>query len=623
MKKLFVAFLLFVSFLHADALVYEVDGAATNRDLKAYLSYGLLPFDMPADAVFQQRHIFIPLENGTPQGVKALWLSVSFQNMTDTAQSIVLKTFFEKIAYLDFYVFEDGVLLQTYARGFMQNSDRYDFFTRPNAITVDLSPKSSATVLVAMRSPHIKTVDMALLDPQTYLKELLKQAIIMVLLCGIIFSAIAYNFSLYMSVRLKAFIYYALGGLVFLVQVYFQFGFSVWLNPGFPPVFSTVGFFVSASLIYLPMILFAQSFFETKQRFLFLYRVLQTLFVVFSVFSVLFITALHDARIFALAPFWSMLHPVTLSVFTLLGIVATIKRFPGAPFYLAGQAIFYSLITYNIVLGMIKESGAQNGFLLYVVGLSADIIFIALALGTKIKEIKKRQEAHKKAMQISAQEKAIAITVKNISHQWSVPLIQLGALMAKLELSLEQNRMSRTDNIQTIHKANDLISYMDEMTQKYRSMYKTDAKPEVIDFAQLMEKVQMLLKPMLQKDGAVLTWERDEGVMSLVSSANVLMQVLIILIDNAVSVASQRGIRQPSVVVKNAVQKGRHVIRVEDNAGGIEIKPIERIFEQDISRKKDGLGYGLYLAKQLSENVLKGEITAQNTKNGACFVMMV
>lgn len=64
-------------------------------------------------------------------------------------------------------------------------------------------------------------------------------------------------------------------------------------------------------------------------------------------------------------------------------------------------------------------------------------------------------------------------------------------------------------------------------------------------------------------------------------------------------------------------------IVIEDNAGGIQIKPIETIFEPYIStnQNKNGTGLGLYIARNIITQRFLGELSAQNTEKGASFVI--
>ena len=67
---------------------------------------------------------------------------------------------------------------------------------------------------------------------------------------------------------------------------------------------------------------------------------------------------------------------------------------------------------------------------------------------------------------------------------------------------------------------------------------------------------------------------------------------------------------------------GKIIITIEDNAGGIKIEPMEKIFQTNVSQKNHG-GIGLYITKKIIEEKLNGVIGAQNIKNGAKFTIII
>lgn len=72
----------------------------------------------------------------------------------------------------------------------------------------------------------------------------------------------------------------------------------------------------------------------------------------------------------------------------------------------------------------------------------------------------------------------------------------------------------------------------------------------------------------------------------------------------------------------SAFKKERNiVIKIHDNAKGIIISPIEKIFEPYISSKhvNMGTGIGLYMSKVIIEKNFKGSLSVSNENNGAKF----
>ena len=63
------------------------------------------------------------------------------------------------------------------------------------------------------------------------------------------------------------------------------------------------------------------------------------------------------------------------------------------------------------------------------------------------------------------------------------------------------------------------------------------------------------------------------------------------------------------------------VVTIADNAGGIPVEIIDRIFDPYFTNKgpQQGTGVGLFLSKMIIENNMGGRITARNIAGGAEF----
>ena len=63
---------------------------------------------------------------------------------------------------------------------------------------------------------------------------------------------------------------------------------------------------------------------------------------------------------------------------------------------------------------------------------------------------------------------------------------------------------------------------------------------------------------------------------------------------------------------------------IEDNAGGIKVIPIEKIFEPFFTYQKlNGSGLGLFMSKLIIEKNMNGELLAENTLNGALLKIII
>jgi signal transduction histidine kinase len=92
-------------------------------------------------------------------------------------------------------------------------------------------------------------------------------------------------------------------------------------------------------------------------------------------------------------------------------------------------------------------------------------------------------------------------------------------------------------------------------------------------------------------------------------------QVLLNLLSNAKDALVLKSILLPKITI-TIENRG---VTVSDNAGGVEPKIIQKIFEPYFTTKDEHSGIGLYMSKMIVEKNMGGEISLLNGKEGAEF----
>jgi C4-dicarboxylate-specific signal transduction histidine kinase len=102
-----------------------------------------------------------------------------------------------------------------------------------------------------------------------------------------------------------------------------------------------------------------------------------------------------------------------------------------------------------------------------------------------------------------------------------------------------------------------------------------------------------------------------------------LTQVMMILFSNARNALSQQKSKEPYIRVSVDQKAAYTVIRLMDNAGGVAVESLERIFEPYYTTHTTETcsGLGLYIAKIIIVHNMQGEISVQNQEEGACFTI--
>lgn len=100
-------------------------------------------------------------------------------------------------------------------------------------------------------------------------------------------------------------------------------------------------------------------------------------------------------------------------------------------------------------------------------------------------------------------------------------------------------------------------------------------------------------------------------------------QVILNILSNAKDALIENKRENRIVKISTFSQDNRAMIAIEDNAGGIPEKIINRIFDPYFTTKEEGkgTGIGLYMSKMIVETNMNGKINVTNGEKGAIFII--
>jgi nitrogen fixation/metabolism regulation signal transduction histidine kinase len=166
------------------------------------------------------------------------------------------------------------------------------------------------------------------------------------------------------------------------------------------------------------------------------------------------------------------------------------------------------------------------------------------------------------------------------------------------------------NSLQTIeNRSKGLVSFV----RAYSSLTQT-AKPVMreVRIEELFTRVYTLLRPSTAKKGIKFNILLLQEKLRIMADPELLEQVLINLILNAVDAVEGR---QNAAIdmIAGINPSGQPLIQVKDNGAGIDEEVLQNIFVPFFTTKKKGSGIGLSLSKQIML-LHKGNITVQSVK---------
>lgn len=223
-----------------------------------------------------------------------------------------------------------------------------------------------------------------------------------------------------------------------------------------------------------------------------------------------------------------------------------------------------------------------------------------------------------------ARRAAMGDMLTNITHQWKQPLNALQISMSNLEDAYEMNELDDRTVQAHIDSSRKLIAQMDQTVQDFVKFFRPDKELDQQWFepVAIVDQALDLLLANLGKNGIETRVERPTEPLQVKGQPTELLQVIMILLQNAQEAMSERAIQNPGIDIQVAAQSEHWLtVKVTDNAGGIDEAHLATLFDPYFTTKENGSGIGLYLARLVVESTFGGTIQCQCENDFTTFIL--
>jgi signal transduction histidine kinase len=208
----------------------------------------------------------------------------------------------------------------------------------------------------------------------------------------------------------------------------------------------------------------------------------------------------------------------------------------------------------------------------------------------------------------------------NIAHQWRQPLNLLGLKIQELGLSYKMGQFSKELLEENVAKVMEILRHLSRTIDDFRTFSTPDKQKVQFKVVEVIEKTVSLIGENLRGQGIEIE-TRSEGEPVIEGYPNEYAQVLLNILMNARDAFQERGIAEGRIVIRCFSERGRSVVTITDNAGGIEEAVLDKIFDAYFTTKElgKGTGVGLFMSKAIIEKNMGGHLTVRNSGGGAEF----
>jgi two-component system phosphate regulon sensor histidine kinase PhoR len=204
--------------------------------------------------------------------------------------------------------------------------------------------------------------------------------------------------------------------------------------------------------------------------------------------------------------------------------------------------------------------------------------------------------------------------ISNVSHELKTPLTSIhGYAETLINSDLEDKDVIKSflgiienESARMSRLINDLLDL--EKLENGEGNFNED-----IQIDEVVSYVEKILGPLAEELNVQMTEEGINGI-EIKSDFDRMVQLLIILVDNAIKYTSLKENGEKTIKIIKSYEENKALIKVEDTGIGIPDKSKKLIFERFYrvdkarSRKMGGTGLGLAIAKNIVQ-IMNGEIT--------------
>jgi C4-dicarboxylate-specific signal transduction histidine kinase len=219
---------------------------------------------------------------------------------------------------------------------------------------------------------------------------------------------------------------------------------------------------------------------------------------------------------------------------------------------------------------------------------------------------------------------ALGEMISNIAHQWRQPLSELSSLLMSIKFKHDMGKLDSDAMARKSQEAEKVIDFMSHTIDDFRNFFMPKKDRQEFYVSKSVDSVMTIISSALSNNNIQVNIAIDKNL-KLNTFKNEYEQVILNVISNAKDVLISQNSKDP--MIKIYAQKSGNLIElfIEDNGGGITVKPRNKIFEPYFTTKEDsdGTGIGLYMSKIIVDKNMHGKLRVRNTGVGARFEILV
>lgn len=213
-----------------------------------------------------------------------------------------------------------------------------------------------------------------------------------------------------------------------------------------------------------------------------------------------------------------------------------------------------------------------------------------------------------------------------IAHQWNEPLVELSALVQDIQTSYLLNELKDIEVNDFVNDSMIQIKYMSRTLNDFRNFLKPSTKKKLFSITKSLNEINEIIGKQVFYSNIKMNfnYEIKNEELLIYGYENEFKQVLLNLINNAKNKIIEKQLdtnEKGSININIKRCVNYNTIEIIDDAGRIDEEIIHSIFQPYFTTKSNGTGLGLYMAKVIIEDKMRGNISVRNEEQNVVFTI--
>ena len=613
--RLFFLFVLLFTFSNS----LEIKDEKNQYDFRDFKVYHDIGNQIELKDFLKDKSLFKNTEK-TNLGIKKypVWTYGKISNKTQKELNLILSNPRAGIDFIDVYILKDGEVLKHHILGDMNLQEKREILYRKSIFKLEILPNDEYEIISRYKSFGAIDINFIVQEEKNFIEFASKESTIFGFVAGFVF----------LMLVLLLYINYAFPSKINIIYFFIIFGslsiqFSVaglfyqWgLNSYFNTIISWSFGNIAAGLIGL----FPIYYFNLKNILPKTTYVLYFLSAIIFVLSATFLFYPYKNDLLYLAPIANIVFLIISGILLFVSIKLFLKKVDGYKIYLLGNSLFLACVVY-FILGLLSIVPTNALFYLSLsIGSFVNVVFLGLLIVSNLLKIKNEKEKAMDMINEYSKLSTLGQSMINISHQWKEPLnhifYSINNIMAAKEFKDPKLETIIDDGLLQIKNT---ALQMTNTSKNFLEVYKDKEYEESVDLLNSIQTVLRIFDKDINNLNIMININMQEKY-QINTNKYLLSNIFMAIIENMIKVFKARNIKNPKISIDISKNDDNLVIQICDNAQGIKELPINSIFQKDFTNS-NSTGLGLFLVKSILTMKLDGDIKAQNTQEGACFMI--